>query len=264
MQSALNFPNMPKNIKGKIVVNKTDDQARALVGAKFELFKVTYAADGSVASITSTGQVSTTLQNGARAQAVFDQLESGSYQVKEVAAPGGFYLSTTPIAFNVTIPSTAPANASTDARYNLSGNDIVYTHTQDVSNKSVKVDAIKGEDLEGYINVPTAQAQSYVNAHAGYKLRPTGDGLATVYKPLAGVVFELYETNNGVKVGSAIPINGNTDIVSDASGKLNLNYPFDQDKEYSIFEKTALSGYERMLSQKTFRIATEATRPGFD
>lgn len=147
---------------------------------------------------------------------------------------------------------------------NLSGNDIVYTHTQDVSNKSVKVDAIKGEDLEGYINVPTAQAQSYVNAHAGYKLRPTGDGLATVYKPLAGVVFELYETNNGVKVGSAIPINGNTDIVSDASGKLNLNYPFDQDKEYSIFEKTALSGYERMLSQKTFRIATEATRPGFD
>ena len=264
MQSALNFPNMPKNIKGKIVVNKTDDQARALVGAKFELFKVTYAADGSVASITSTGQVSTTLQNGARAQAVFDQLEPGSYQVKEVAAPGGFYLSTTPIAFNVTIPSTAPANASTDARYNLSGNDIVYTHTQDVSNKSVKVDAIKGEDLEGYINVPTAQAQSYVNAHTGYKLRSTGDGLATVYKPLAGVVFELYETNNGVKVGSAIPINGNTDIVSDASGKLNLNYPFDQDKEYSIFEKTALSGYERMLSQKTFRIATEATRPGFD
>ena len=63
----------------------------------------------------------------------------------------------------------------------------------------------RGEDLEGYINVPTAQAQSYVNAHAGYKLRSTGDGLATVYKPLAGVVFELYETNNGVKVGSAIP-----------------------------------------------------------
>lgn len=264
-QYSMNFPNMPKKLKGKIVVKKTDENANPLIGAKFILSKVTYGADGSIASSTPIGSPKTTVMQGNDAEVIFYDLDPGTYQVKEISPPLGYYLGAVPETVTVTIPNQVSETELRNPNYDFTGQDIIYTSIHTIRNKRTMVEGVKGEDIEGYQNIPISQAQEYIANHPEYRIRKIGDGIASVYKPLQGVVFELYQMQNGVKVGNALSVNGNTDIVSDVEGKLDFTgFLFDFNTEYGVFEKTALPGYEKLVTPKIFKISTEATRTDFN
>lgn len=264
-QYALNIPNKPKELKGSVVVKKVDkdDNTIALEGAKIAIYKINIV-DG-VTNLTKVGDDKITALDGNDALVKFENLEPGNYQIKEIEPPAGYILNTTPI--DVNIPSLAPEGNNPD--YNKSGDNIIYTATKTLTNKALKVKGLKGSDVAGYRNMPTSAARIYVDSKRAeipnINYRIIGSNFASVYIPVAGAKFELYKMENGAKVGSAIPINGSTDIISGVDGEISFgDYKFEYNTEYGIFETETIDGYELNTGYKSFKISDEAKKAGFN
>ncbi len=266
-QYSLNIPNIPKSIKGEIKVQKIDNSvpANPLAGAKLSIGKVEFAADGSVSNIVPVAEKLTQI-SGSEAFVVFDDLEPGTYQIRESLPPAGYNLNTK--ALEVTIPSKVLDSMATDAAYEKSGNSIIYKLERSIVNTPLKVKGIKGSDVEGYKNIPLADAKLYVERKKAeipnITYRETGTNMATVYVPLENVVFELYKLENGQKSGGAIAIDGSTDILTNDKGEIQFgSYAFAFDTEYGLYEKATIPGYEKLESPKRFILQTEAQKAGF-
>lgn len=268
-QYALNIPNKLKKVKGKIVVKKVDkdNNAKSLVGAKIDIYKVDIV-DGNT-NLTKIGDTKTTAMVGSDAIVTFDSLEPGNYQIKEIEPPLGYILNTVPIEVN--IPKEAPEG--NNVSFDKSGDDIIYTVNQVLTNKASKVKGLKGSDIPGHKNMPISAAKIYIdsnkNTHPNYKYRVIGSSFATVYEPVAGASFELYEMKDGIKSGNAIAIDStnptNTTIISGADGSIDFgDYKFDFNKEYGVFETATVDGYELNTGYKTFKLSDEAAKPGFN
>lgn len=267
-QYSLNIPNIQKDIVGEIKVKKTDDStpARALEGAKFAVYKIELDNEGNIASSTKIGEETTAIE-GNDAIAKFTNLRPGLYQVKEEVPPAGYGLSK--VVYEVTVPDKIVDSMATDNAYDKSDdNTIIYRTEKVFTNTSTKVEGVKGADVEGYKNVSESVAKDYVERKKAtipnITYRVTGKGIATVYIPLQGVKFELYKLVDGEKSGSAIPIDGNTDIITDNEGKINFgSYKFEFESEYGLYEKEALDGYKPITTAKHINLSEEAKKPGF-
>ena len=262
VQYTLNMPSMAKKVKGKIVVKKVDktDTSTTLAGAKMALYSLAVSDSGEVSYTKLEEKI--TDENGL---AVFENLAPGNYRIREIEPPLGYLLTNLPVDFS--IPSQAPETGA--GEYDRSGDDIVYTLNKIIPNAKAIVKGIKGSDIRGRKNIPISAAEAYINAkknaNPNLHYRIIGSSFATVYETVAGAKFELYETNNGIKQGSAIAINGNTTITSAADGSIGFgDYRFDYNKEYSIYEIAPADGYELNIGYKTFKLSEEAAKAGFN
>lgn len=263
-QYALNIPNMPKVIKGKISVKKTDETtpANVLAGARIELSKIDFDTAGEISGLTSIG-IKETNDLG---MVEFDELEAGTYQIKEVLPPNGYLLNTETI--EVTIPSKVLDAMATDNNYDKSGDSIKFSTSRTIKDKKSSVKLIKGNDIEGYKNISLEEANKYIQANAqtmpNLTYRSVGKNLYTVYNPLENVVFELYKMQDGQKVEPAIQINGSSDLLTDANGNLNFgDYKFEYDTEYALIEKASIEGYVKYDGIKTFKFSEEDKKANF-
>ena len=235
-------------------------------GAKFAVYKIELDNEGNIASSTKIGEETTAIE-GNDAIAKFTNLRPGLYQVKEEVPPAGYSLSK--VVYEVTVPDKVVDSMATDNAYDKSDdNTIIYRTEKVFTNTSTKVEGVKGADVEGYKNVSESVAKDYVERKKAtipnITYRVTGKGIATVYIPLQGVKFELYKLVDGEKSGSAIPIDGNTDIITDNEGKINFgSYKFEFESEYGLYEKEALDGYKPITTAKHINLSEEAKKPGF-
>ena len=89
------FPNERKDVDGSVVITKQDAEGNTLEGATFSLAKLNKATstfelvDGGTKVSDATGKVQ------------WDQLSSGSYEIREVSAPSGYIKTTTRYRFVV-------------------------------------------------------------------------------------------------------------------------------------------------------------------
>lgn len=266
-QPAMNIPNKPKSLKGKIIVNKIDELGNPVEGAKFAVSKLEFDASGNIANKTDIGSPKATVLTAGKASAIFEDLESGTYQVREIEAPAGYLLDSR--VREITIPSDLLDSMANDATYVKTENSIIVTKTLEVRNKRSKIEAIKGSDVEGQKNISLERAKAYVKNHeydnSRLAYRRVNAGVYTVYTKIPDVNFELYKLENGRKSGSPIAINGNTTLTTDDDGKLDFgDYKFDYDADYGLVEKDTPSGYERIDTIRRFNIKEEAAKPDFN
>ncbi|MDO4788901.1 MAG: Cna B-type domain-containing protein [Johnsonella sp.] len=269
IQYSLNFPNMPKKIKGKIIIRKTDQASTALEGAKFRISRMEFGENGELRSLVQVGEDKITSLNAQnKAEAVFENLDPGMYRIEEVLPPPGYYLLGDE-KIDVRIPDRVVDSMANDSKYEKRGEEIIFTSEHTVKNRPITLKCIKGSDLSDYQNVDITTARHYVEskraALPNINYRVTGNNRATVYLPLEGVVFELYRMENGQKTGAPIQIGGSSEIRSNEKGEIDFqNYPFEYDAVYGLVEKQGIGGYQKYEGIKTFSIREEALKSGFN
>lgn len=222
-QNALNIPNPKKPIKGEVIVEKLDDTGKALEGAVFALYK----GENMLVSTVSK------LENG-RAFARFENLDSGSYTLKEVKAPEGYIKSE--VEYNFTIQEDANKLMINDPNYEIRENYILKKFAYSYENKPFTVRVVKGDTIQE--NISLEVANSLIKANPDLKYRVVGKDLVTVYRPLAGVEFELFEYGVNSKESRGI-------FQTNGEGIVDFkDFKFSQENNYELIERKTLRGYK--------------------
>lgn len=229
----LYFPNELKPIYGRIEMVKEDSNGTMLEGAEFGLYKYDISTgqynpvldeDGNHITSISTEIGTGTKTDPFRAAATFDNLENGSYRIRELKAPQGYTKSTSYWDFNINNGSKGSATEI------ISESKIIYKFSQKVTNKKLDVKIIKKEYIEK--SITEERADELISLNQSYVKEKEGS-LFNVYKPLVGgnLKFDLYK----------ITPNGDEKILSDITTKDGgivdfKGFAFDEDYNYKLVE----------------------------
>ncbi len=237
LQNALNIPNPEKPILGKVEVEKLDDEKNPLEGAVFNLEKY----DRESGEYKPFLAAKTKLVDG-KAKAIFDNLPSGLYILKEDQAPKGYYKSNAEHYFEIKeIPNEGML---VNSAFNVETDKIVHKYAFSYTNNPFEVDVVKGDTIME--NVDLEKAETYVKENPSYRYKKVGQDIYTVYKPLAGVEFTLYALEDGQRVEKGV-------FKSDAEGKVDFaGFKFEEKYNYELVETKTIEAYR--LDQKPIRI----------
>ncbi|MGY3776363.1 Cna B-type domain-containing protein [Helcococcus sueciensis] len=248
LQNALNIPNPEKPILGKVEVEKLDDNNNPLEGAVFNLEKY----DRESGKYKPFLSAKTKLVDG-KAKAIFDNLPSGLYILKEDQAPKGYYKSNAEHHFEIKeIPNESMLTSSA---FDIESEKIVHKYAFSYTNNPFEINIIKGDTI--LENVDLEKAEAYIKENPGYSYKEVGKDLYTVYKPLAGVEFTLYALEDGQRVEKGV-------FTSNEKGKVDFkDFKFDENYNYELVETKAIENYR--LDQKAIKIylKDEAKKEGF-
>ncbi len=245
------IPNQLKKVKAEIEIDKFNDNKEPLQGAKFEVTKV-----GNKQEKVGT------FESGLDGKVKIN-LEAGTYELKEVSAPAGYYhedfkkLITIPEnAHDVKKIETDTNKISAEVQkenYDLYTTDdttitrkIKYT----VVNKPLKVNAFKYETV--LKNVSQEDVSQY-EGKAEYKIIQDKNTYSVV-RPLSGVEFNLYEGDTLLR-----------QVNTNEKGEVDFgDLKFKEDGIYSLVETKALTGFK--LEKAPYRINIKALSQveGFD
>ena len=237
LQNALNIPNPEKPILGKVEVEKLDDNNNPLEGAVFNLEKY----DRESGKYKPFLSAKTKLVDG-KAKAIFDNLPSGLYILKEDQAPKGYYKSNAEHHFEIKeIPNESMLTSSA---FDIESEKIVHKYAFSYTNNPFEINIIKGDTI--LENVDLEKAEAYIKENPGYSYKEVGKDLYTVYKPLAGVEFTLYALEDGQRVEKGV-------FTSNEKGKVDFkDFKFDENYNYELVETKAIENYR--LDQKAIKI----------
>lgn len=248
LQNALNIPNPEKPIIGKVEVEKLDDKNNPLEGAVFNLERY----DRESGEYKPFLAAKTKLVDG-KAKAIFDNLSSGLYRLKEDQAPKGYFKSNAEHYFEIKeIPNESMLTSSA---FDIQTEKIIHKYAFSYTNNPFEIDVIKGDTI--LENVDLQKAEAYIKENTGYRYKEVGKDLYTVYKPLAGVEFTLYTLEDGQRVEQGV-------FTSNEEGKVDFkDFKFDGNYNYELVETKAIENYR--LDQKSIRIylKDEAKKEGF-
>lgn len=249
LQNSLNIPNPEKPILGKVEVEKLDDNSNPLEGAVFNLEKY----DRESGEYKPFLAAKTELVDG-KAKAVFDNLPSGLYILKEDQAPKGYYKSNAEYHFEIKeIPNEGMLVSSA---FDVQTDKIVHKYSFSYTNNPFEVDVVKGDTI--LENVDIEKAEAYVKENPTYRYKEVGQGIYTVYKPLAGVEFTLYSVEDGQRVEKGV-------FTSNKEGKVDFkDFKFDENYNYELVETKTIEKYR--LDQKPIKIylKDEAKKESFN
>lgn len=232
-QNLINFPNNEKPVEGEVVVIKNDDNNKPLAGALFGIYKDDVLIQ----------EGTTELQDGV-AKYTFTGLLPGTYTLKEIKAPNGYVTSL--VEHTIIVPYVANESMLKDKNYTITDTSIIRNYNVTYANTLFEVKIFIGDEVLS--NIPTIDAINYVNNNVGYSYRIVGNGIASVYKVLEGVTFDLIKVNDN----SRILIGTYT---SDIEGLVDFEgYLFEEYTKYELIEKTTLPGY--MLDTRPIVIDT--------
>lgn len=220
-QNLINFPNPRKKIVGRVEVEKKDGEGNPLAGARFGVFR-----NGELVQ-----EQEAVLQADGRARAIFEQLPSGVYTLRETAAPKGFAPSTEEKRFTVpfTVSEYEPdmENGETEVRKKFAFSYVNYP---------IRLEVIKGDTVLKH--VLWSDFPSYQKKNPNYRYRKTSETRGDLYLPLSGALFTLYrkEENGGrTTIGT---------FTSDSEGRIDLSQvQFDAACNYVLMETQAPAGY---------------------
>lgn len=237
LQNALNIPNPEKPILGKVEVEKLDDKSNPLEGAVFNLEKYDRESEEYKPFLAAQ----TKLVDG-KAKAIFDNLPSGLYILKEDQAPKGYYKSNAEHYFEIKeIPNEGML---INSAFDVETDKIVHKYAFSYTNNPFEIDVVKGDTIVE--NVDLEKAETYVKENPSYRYKEVGQGIYTVYKPLAGVEFTLYALEDGQRVEKGT-------FKSNAEGKVDFaDFKFEEKYNYELVETKTIEAYR--LDQKPIRI----------
>lgn len=249
LQNALNIPNPEKPILGKVEVEKLDDNKNPLEGAIFSLEKYDREND----KYQPFKEMTTTMVDG-KAKAIFDELPSGLYILKESKAPKGYFKSNAEYKFEIKeIPNESMLTSSA---FDIQTEKIVHKYEFSYTNNPFEVDVVKGDTI--LENVDLEKAETYVKDNPAYRYKEVGKDLYTVYKPLAGVEFTLYAIEDGQRIEKGV-------FKSNEEGKVDFaGFKFEEIYNYELVETKTIENYR--LDQKAIRIylKDETKKDGFN
>ena len=237
VQSELLVPNEEQKKQSSLVVTKVDPKAAAtsrnLQGAVFGLFKQDEHGDLSTEPVK-------TVATDANGQAVFTDLVGGSYRVKELQAPAGYYV-------------------DPQAQYDFVVDDYkTQQFTWTARNERSRLRVFKFEPLVQGISEDAAD--KVVSGTPGaIKVRAQVAGTFDVVIPLAGAEFSLLEADGKTEVpGAGV-------LVTDKDGYVEVPaaVKLDPDQVYKLKETKALEGYILKSNLISVKVSDYSSLAGF-
>ncbi|MDI9498715.1 MAG: leucine-rich repeat protein [Bacillota bacterium] len=236
------FPNARKTVDGAVVVTKVDTEGAPLQDAVFSLAMLNKA--------TSTFEVLYEANSDADGRVTWDELEPGSYEIREVAAPVG-YIRTSDV-YRFVVEDFATTSMLTNSSYAHREGGLTHNFSFTAVNREINLSLVKRHLVA--TNVPEAEKDALLAQNPAYRAvaKPVG---YDVYEVLAGATFTLYREVdvNGVKVREVIAEN----LVSDAEGLISVDgisgFSWDETAIYYL-EETATVDDTWLLPEKMLKI----------
>lgn len=237
VQSELLVPNEEQKKQSSLVVTKVDPKAAAtsrnLQGAVFGLFKQDEQGNLSAEPIKKA-------RTDVTGQAVFTDLEGGSYQVRELQAPVGYYV-------------------DSQLQYDFVVDDYkTQQFTWTARNERSRLRVFKFEPLVKGVSEDAADMVVSENKDRGAVKRPAQvAGSFDVVIPLAGAKFTLFDSDGVTPL--AKDLETNSEGIVEVPAKVKL----DADKTYILKETKAPDGYIAKSNPISVKISDYALLKGF-
>ncbi len=203
------FPNERKDVDGSVVITKEDAEGNVLEGATFSLSKLNKQTSEYEELERKNSDISGLVQ--------WDELGVGSYEIREIAAPAGYFKAVTPYRF--VVEDYATTSMLTNPNYEHREGGLTHKFSFTCVNRKIDLKLVKRHLIAS--NVPEAEKDLLLAQNPAYKADAKLVGY-DVYEVLGGAEFTLYkeETNeNGETVRTVL----GEELVSDADGVIPVH-----------------------------------------